>query len=256
VRRLFDIRFGNHVGDWEHQMVRFTNGSPTGVYISAHDAGTAYAWGALPFAANGTRPITYIAQGDHANYGTAGRQPYPVPILGPIADQTSAGVLWDTTLNFRGFWFDHATRTFAAAGGAGAGGAAQANESVSWLQFLGQWGDDTPPTNILKNEQYCISTECHYTAGPTGEPSFAHVRGILITCMKARLRRISVASRFARTRRSARSRRPLTPSCYPRTSRSASRTWLVRFARPSAAASFEMPLRSEHEGARGPRILA
>jgi hypothetical protein len=157
-------------------MVRFVNGTPTGVYISAHDAGSAYTWAALPKAANGTRPVTYIAVGDHANYGTAGRQPYPVPLIGPIADTTSAGFLWDTTLNFRGYWFDNATQTFAAAGGAGVGGQEQQGETPSWLDFVGQWGDDTPPTDILKNEQYCVFTECHYTAGPTGAPVFPSSR--------------------------------------------------------------------------------
>lgn len=151
-------------------MVRFVNGAPTHVYLSAHSAGTAYTFDAFPKATGTQRPVTYIASGTHANYATAGAQKYPVPIIGPITDNTQAGVAWDVTTNFRGYWYDNTTNAFSTAGGAGSGGAAQAaGEEASWLSFTGHWGDDTPPTDILNNEQYCISTECHYVAGPTGK---------------------------------------------------------------------------------------
>lgn len=38
------MHFGNHVGDWEHNMVRFTGGEPVGIYYSQHEGGTAYSW--------------------------------------------------------------------------------------------------------------------------------------------------------------------------------------------------------------------
>jgi hypothetical protein len=148
-------------------MVRFTNGVPTDVYLSAHDSGSAYTYSALP--KNGVRPITYVAQGTHANYATAGSQPYPVPIIGPISDTTGKGLVWDTTLNYRGYWLDTASQTFTAAGGAGQGGKEQASETPGWLSFQGAWGDNITTADV--SGQYCISTECHYVAGPTGMSS-------------------------------------------------------------------------------------
>jgi len=63
---VLGARFGNHVGDWEHTMVRFINGVPQTVYYSAHASGTAYRYSAVE--KSGDRPISYTAIGTHANY--------------------------------------------------------------------------------------------------------------------------------------------------------------------------------------------
>ena len=39
---VFNIRWGNHVGDWEHTLVRFQHGKPKLVYFSEHNFGSAY----------------------------------------------------------------------------------------------------------------------------------------------------------------------------------------------------------------------
>ena len=44
---VFNIRFGNHVGDWEHSLVRFQNGVPKAVFFSEHSFGEAYAYDAV-----------------------------------------------------------------------------------------------------------------------------------------------------------------------------------------------------------------
>lgn len=59
-------RFGNHVGDWEHTMVRFVNGAPDVVYYSEHSSGAAFNYSAVEKI--GVRPVSYIATGTHANY--------------------------------------------------------------------------------------------------------------------------------------------------------------------------------------------
>ena len=44
---VFNVRFGNHVGDWEHTTVRFQNGVPKAVFFSEHSFGEAYTWDAV-----------------------------------------------------------------------------------------------------------------------------------------------------------------------------------------------------------------
>lgn len=44
---VFNIRFGNHVGDWEHTVVRFQHGEPKAVFFSEHSFGEAYTWDAV-----------------------------------------------------------------------------------------------------------------------------------------------------------------------------------------------------------------
>lgn len=161
---LFGIVFGNHVGDWEHSMVRFVDGAPTHVYLSAHSSGYAYTYDAIP--KNGDRPIVYVADGTHANYATAGTQEYT--FAGSlITDDTDEGPFWDVALNYRGYWFDNSTTTFSSAGGAGPGGAAQNAEGADWLLWTGAWGDEEYPDDDPR--QYCVfDISCHYVSGPTG----------------------------------------------------------------------------------------
>lgn len=44
---VFNVRFGNHVGDWEHCLVRFYRGRPKALFFSAHSAGEAYSYEAI-----------------------------------------------------------------------------------------------------------------------------------------------------------------------------------------------------------------
>ena len=45
--RVFNVRFGNHIGDWEHTVVRFENGLPIQVFFSEHYFGEAYSYAAV-----------------------------------------------------------------------------------------------------------------------------------------------------------------------------------------------------------------
>ncbi|KAI0146291.1 hypothetical protein GGR57DRAFT_291769 [Xylariaceae sp. FL1272] len=161
--KVLGINFDDHVGDWEHVMIRFINATPYAIYHSQHSAGSAYYWSTMTF--SGSRPQTYIGNGGHANYATAGTQEYTIA-AGIVTDTTDAGVAWDMTLNYRGYYYDNSTNTFMSAGGAGAGGMEQEGEGEEWLNWLGAWGDEQYPATYLG--QYCVFSECHYVSGPTG----------------------------------------------------------------------------------------
>jgi hypothetical protein len=157
--------WGNHVGDWEHSMVRFVNGQPSVVYYSQHTGGSAYQYSAVQ--KNGVRPVSYAATGSHANYPTAGEQDYEPEVPGGILhDSTDAGFYWDVTKNYRGYWYDVSSQVFTSSGGGGQGGLLQASEGVGWLKFAGMWGD--AQIKDLVDGQVCIGQQCIYTAGPTG----------------------------------------------------------------------------------------
>lgn len=154
---------GDHVGDWEHSMVRFVNGEPKYLYLSAHSGGTAYDFAAVT-KQNG-RPVTYIAKGTHANYATPGSHQHDFLFL---TDQTDQGHVWDVTKNFRGYTFDSSSSTFTIAQGASVGGAKEGGEGVGWLTFGGRWGDKQYDI-LIKDGQFCIAPGvCKYGDGPSG----------------------------------------------------------------------------------------
>ena len=45
--KVFNIRWGNHVGDWEHTLIRFQHGEPKLVFFSEHNFGEAYSYSAV-----------------------------------------------------------------------------------------------------------------------------------------------------------------------------------------------------------------
>lgn len=74
-------QLGDHVGDWEHNLVRFENGVPTAVWYSQHANGEAFAWKTVLKDVAGKRPLVYAANGSHALY--------PTPVSRPTLEQSS-----------------------------------------------------------------------------------------------------------------------------------------------------------------------
>ncbi|KIO29042.1 hypothetical protein M407DRAFT_228697 [Tulasnella calospora MUT 4182] len=102
--------FGNHVGDWEHSMIRFKDGKPIAIHLSAHSEGHSFSWDIME--KMGDRPVGYVARGSHANYAKPGDKAYSkVPIFGPV-DHADKGLLWDPSLKYVAAKFDPPTGTF------------------------------------------------------------------------------------------------------------------------------------------------
>ncbi|KAI4716666.1 hypothetical protein E4T48_07139 [Aureobasidium sp. EXF-10727] len=160
--KVLNIRFGNHVGDWEHSMVRFRNGTPEAVYISEHGAGEAYAYHAIE--KYGKRPVIYSATGTHAIYATPGLHPYVLP-WGLLHDQTDKGPLWDPNLNHHAYVYNHTTRHLKSS-------AQTPYAPVSWFNFRGHWGDKIYP--MSDKRQYRFWGQYHYVSGPFG-PRFKNL---------------------------------------------------------------------------------
>ncbi len=120
---VLGIRFGNHVGDWEHSMVRFEDGVPRAVFMSEHAGGQAYSWDAVEkktvnVTTNDSdgkggkkwretkRPVLYSAVGSHAMYANPGDHPYILP-FSLLRDQTDRGPMWDPSLNTYAYYYDY-----------------------------------------------------------------------------------------------------------------------------------------------------
>ena len=178
---VLDIRFGNHVGDWEHCMIRFEHGIPRAMFLSEHAGGQAYAWqalekrkqkGRLP-----ARPVIYSAVGSHAMYATPGLHPYVLPFK-MLKDVTDKGPLWDPSLNHYAFWYDYEVdreEEPLPPGQARTGlqpAASNPDLPTSWFHFEGYWGDDVYP--LSDRRQWRVFGEYHYITGPLG-PKFKNL---------------------------------------------------------------------------------
>ncbi|KAF4554677.1 VPS62-like protein 2 [Elsinoe fawcettii] len=150
------LRFGNHVGDWEHTLVRFQHGRPTHVFLSEHNFGEAYAWSAMEKI--GKRPVTFSATGSHAMYATPGSHPYVLP-WGLLHDQTDRGPLWDPTQNVYTYTFDLGKRELRAS-------TRTPDAPTDWFYYRGHWGDRAYP--LSDERQYKFAGQYHYVSGPLG----------------------------------------------------------------------------------------
>ncbi|EXJ89148.1 hypothetical protein A1O3_02212 [Capronia epimyces CBS 606.96] len=162
------LEFGDHVGDWEHTMVRFVHGVPQSVYFSQHSAGQAFAYPAVQ-KAGGLRPVVYVAKGTHANYAMPGPHDHTIPglntQLGPLTDHTDAGVFWDPLPGALCYDYNIADGSFVPYTNA-ATATATATPPSAWLNFNGRWGDNQLPDST--KGQLDVFGQRTYVAGPTG----------------------------------------------------------------------------------------
>jgi hypothetical protein len=77
-------------------MVRFQDGVPQAVWLSAHAGGQTFKYSVLQKDKAGIRPVVYSANGSHANYAITGTHnhdnpDFNLPIKGFVNDFTEAG---------------------------------------------------------------------------------------------------------------------------------------------------------------------
>ncbi|PWY92886.1 vacuolar protein sorting-associated protein 62 [Aspergillus heteromorphus CBS 117.55] len=158
---VLGMEFGDHVGDLEHNMMRFENGVPKALWYSQHAGGEAFTYSATE--KKGKRPIAYSANGTHAVYAIPGTHDHAIPHfnlpVGFVEDHTDRGTLWDPIQSAYAYSYDAARRTFQPY---------DRSFPVNWLGFNGQWGDDALPGGPE------LFGEAKYTAGPNG-PKFKHL---------------------------------------------------------------------------------
>ncbi|KAF1848696.1 uncharacterized protein K460DRAFT_278395 [Cucurbitaria berberidis CBS 394.84] len=174
-------RVGDHVGDWEHNMIRFKNGVPKAVWLSQHSNGEAYTFSCLKKDSSGKRPILYIANGSHAIYPTPGTHDHtlpnlnlPVPFL--LVDETDDGPLYDPTLTSYAYSYTTPSSTPSSTSNslppAGTFTAYASSAStpvpVSFLSFRGRWGDAEYPASDPRQKGKGLFGFKKYVGGPTG----------------------------------------------------------------------------------------
>ncbi|KAH6672107.1 hypothetical protein B0J14DRAFT_655979 [Halenospora varia] len=155
---VFGKELGDHIGDWEHNMIRFKDGKPQTIWYSQHGNGEAFTYKAVE--KNGLRPISYSAKGSHANYAIVGKHDHTIPDLnlpdGLLVDHTSKGMLWDPTLNSYFYSYNPSTAGFTGLNGSPTGA----------MAFKGKWGDEQYPDSDKRQSTFFGFKK--YVGGPTG----------------------------------------------------------------------------------------
>ncbi|KAK4941041.1 hypothetical protein LTR10_018962 [Elasticomyces elasticus] len=155
--------FGNHVGDWEHNMVRFKDGVPVGIWYSQHAWGEACLWNdEACLSKQGDRPVVYSARGSHANYPSAGSHVHDAALI-DVADK---GRLWDPIQPAWFYTYDPSTDNLTAL--------EPETAPTDWFSFLGGWGDQQYPDDDPRQQTVPYFGLKKYNSGPNG-PRFKHL---------------------------------------------------------------------------------
>jgi len=173
---VLNIRFGNHIGDWEHSLIRFHNGVPKAVFFSAHSGGLAYSYNAVEKGRD-RRPVLYSALGSHAMYATPGKHPYVLP-FGLLADVTDRGPLWDPAQNYLAYFYNTSITHDQDAKSMPSSlsqnhmkdilqpAASNPDAPTGWWWFKGHWGDKF--YELGDERQWRFVGQYHYVNGPYG----------------------------------------------------------------------------------------
>ncbi|TFA97889.1 Putative vacuolar protein sorting-associated protein TDA6 [Trichoderma ghanense] len=157
------MHFGDHVGDWEHNMVRFRDGKPIGIWYSQHVSGAAYAWDHKALLMKDERPLVFSAYGSHANYVSPGDHIHDSALV----DYCDAGRLWDPVLSAYFYHLDPATfeltHIFQPKSNVSA-----ATNLTSFFYYTGLWGDAQYPDSDPRQKTVPHFGLKRFVSGPQG----------------------------------------------------------------------------------------
>ncbi|OLN97839.1 putative vacuolar protein sorting-associated protein TDA6-like protein 1 [Colletotrichum chlorophyti] len=166
------IHYGDHVGDWEHNMIRFRDGKPVGIYFSQHVDGAAYSWDSPKLTKSDGRPIVYSARGSHANYISTGKQIHNAVLV----DYCDQGRKWDPILSayFYRFDADSFTLTPLLSPNESLNTQSSSRNFTSFFYFKGWWGDIAYPDSDPRQDTVPRFGLKRFQSGPTG-PRHKHL---------------------------------------------------------------------------------
>ncbi|KAI8937932.1 hypothetical protein NX059_005615 [Plenodomus lindquistii] len=159
---VLERQLGDHVGDWEHNMIRFQDGVPKAVWFSQHANGEAYTFSCLEKDGSGRRPVVYCANGSHALYPTPGTHDHTIPNLNLptpllLVDETDAGPLYDPVP--ASYIYSYSEDIFTSF---------TPDAPTSYLFFNGRWGDAEYPESDPRQAGKGLFGFKKYVGGPTG----------------------------------------------------------------------------------------
>ncbi|SPO06488.1 uncharacterized protein DNG_09178 [Cephalotrichum gorgonifer] len=144
------MHFGDHVGDWEYNMIRYRDGKPIGIFFSQHEDGAAYDWEDPILSKTDGRPIIYSARGSHANYPIPGDHVHAAVLI----DYCDEGPKWDPILSAYFYHFDPDTLALRPVipPNQPASSPPPASNLTSFFYFSGIWGDKKYPDTDPRQE--------------------------------------------------------------------------------------------------------
>ncbi|KFA81269.1 hypothetical protein S40288_04867 [Stachybotrys chartarum IBT 40288] len=157
------MHFGDHVGDWEHNMIRFQNGTPQGIYYSQHRDGKGYSWSDPAVSKKDERPYVYSGRGSHANYPEPGAQIHDQALI----DWCDQGQIWDPVASAYFYRFNATTSELTHIAGPGESSPPSAN-LTSFLYFNGRWGDREYPVSDPRQKIIPRFGLRRFETGPSG----------------------------------------------------------------------------------------